>query len=173
MGLPIRAFAAFGLRKLRFLLEAELAWQKSVACLAPLHYAIAMAEQSNNQMAEERTDLAEDRTDWAEDRTLMANERTFAGWMRTGLASVGIGLGFNALFGKLDPIWLPKAIATLFIMIGIFIFWVAERKGCSVQSRLEAHKSEPIERMSMKLVAGAMGLGSAALAVSIWILNFE
>jgi putative membrane protein len=59
-------------------------------------------------------DLAKDRTDWAEDRTLMANERTFAGWMRTGLASVGLGLGFNALFGKLEPWWIPRLIATIF-----------------------------------------------------------
>lgn len=57
-------------------------------------------------------DLASTRTDLAEDRTVLANERTFAGWMRTGLAAVGIGLGFNALFGKMEPEWLPKLIAT-------------------------------------------------------------
>ncbi|MBB3991179.1 DUF202 domain-containing protein [Croceicoccus naphthovorans] len=45
-------------------------------------------------------DHAERKTDLAEDRTLLANERTFAGWVRTGLASVGIGLGFHALFEK-------------------------------------------------------------------------
>ncbi|RYF18599.1 MAG: DUF202 domain-containing protein, partial [Oxalobacteraceae bacterium] len=44
-----------------------------------------------------RTELAQDRTDFAEDRTVLAHERSFASWMRTGMASVGIGLGFNAL----------------------------------------------------------------------------
>ena len=50
-------------------------------------------------------ELARDRTDLAEDRTILANERTFAGWMRTGLATIGIALGFQALFGRVDPTW--------------------------------------------------------------------
>ncbi len=125
----------------------------------------------NQELAEDRTDLAEDRTDWAEDRTIMANERTFAGWMRTGLAAVGIGLGFNALFGKLEPAWLPRAIATVFILIGLFIFWAAQHKGCAVQKRLEAHKAEPIKQVNMQVIAGSMALGSAALAVGIWIMD--
>lgn len=130
-----------------------------------------MGNQSSNELAEERTDLAEDRTDWAEDRTIMANERTFAGWMRTGLAAVGIGLGFNALFGKLQPDWLPKLIATVFIIIGVFIFFAAQKKGCEVQSRLEAHKAEPIKSVNIQLIAAAMALGSSALAVGIWIME--
>ncbi len=129
------------------------------------------ADKSSNDLAEDRTDLAEDRTDWAEDRTLMANERTFAGWMRTGLAAVGIGLGFNALFGKLEPAWLPKAIATVFIIIGLFIFYAAQNKGCAVKKRLEAHKAEPLDTMNMQLIAAAMAVGSASLAVGIWIMD--
>ncbi len=128
-------------------------------------------DKSSNDLAEERTDLAQDRTDWAEDRTLMANERTFAGWMRTGLASVGIGLGFNALFGKLEPFWIPRAIATLFIMIGIFIFWAAQKKGCAVQSRVEAHSASPIERQQLRLIASAMGFASFCLAIGMWAIE--
>lgn len=128
-------------------------------------------EKSSNELAEERTDLAEDRTDWAEDRTIMANERTFAGWMRTGLAAVGIGLGFNALFGKLEPAWLPRLIATAFILIGVFVFWAAQRKGIAVKERLEAHKAEPIQSINIRLIAGAMALGSLALAVSVWVMD--
>ena len=129
-------------------------------------------DKSSNELAEDRTDLAEDRTDWAEDRTVMANERTFAGWMRTGLAATGIGLGFNALFNTLEPAWVPKAIATLFIAIGIFIFWAAQRNGCSVHARLSAHKAEPIKSTNMKLIASFMALASAGLGVAIWVLKF-
>ena len=57
----------------------------------------------DGDLGAKRTSFAEDRTDWAEDRTAMANERTFAGWMRTALAAIGIGIGFNALFDKLEP----------------------------------------------------------------------
>lgn len=123
-----------------------------------------MSDKDNN-------DLAKDRTDWAEDRTLMANERTFAGWMRTGLASVGLGLGFHALFGKLEPWWIPRLIATIFIIIGIFIFYQAQKNGCNVQERMAAHKSEPIDTGNLKLIAGLMALASTMLAIGMWIIN--
>ncbi|GMN02029.1 YidH family protein [Erythrobacter sp. MTPC3] len=129
-------------------------------------------KSSSNELAEERTDLAEDRTDWAEDRTVMANERTFAGWMRTGLAAVGIGLGFNALFNSMEPAWVPRLIATGFICIGVFIFWSAQKNGCEVHDRLHAHHAEPIKSTNLKLVAGFMALGSVALAVAIWVMRF-
>ena len=129
-------------------------------------------DSSSNALANERTDLAEDRTEWAEDRTIMANERTFAGWMRTGLAAVGIGLGFNALFGKLEPLWVPKAIATLFMIIGIFIFWAAQRNGCAVQARLNSHQATPVKPTNMRIISGLMGSGAIALIIAIWAMNF-
>lgn len=131
-----------------------------------------MSEQkSSNELAEDRTELAENRTDWAEDRTLMANERTFAGWMRTGLAAVGIGLGFNALFGKMEPFWAARGIATLFILIGIFIFWAAQQKGCAVQDRIEAHKASPVKRSQLQFIAAAMSVASLALGIGIWTID--
>jgi len=76
----------------------------------------------------DQKELAASRTDLAEDRTLLAHERSFAGWIRTGMAAVGIGLGFNALFDALKPAWIPKAIATAFLLIAIFIFVSSERR---------------------------------------------
>lgn len=122
-------------------------------------------------MTKDNQELAEERTDWAEDRTILANERTFAGWMRTGLAAVGIGLGFNALFGKLEPWWLPRLIASLFILIGLFVFYMAQRNGCRVQSRLDAHDATPMQGMNLKLIAGAMAVGSGSLAVGMWLID--
>ena len=116
-------------------------------------------------------DLSSTRTAWPEDRTLLANERTFAGWMRTGLAAVGIGLGFNALFGKLEPWWLPRAIATIFIIIGLFVFYMAQRNGCRVQSRLSAHDATPMQGMNLKIIAGFMAFGSACLAIGMWLIE--
>ncbi len=130
-------------------------------------------DSPGNELANERTDLAENRTEWAEDRTIMANERTFAGWMRTGLAAVGIGLGFNALFGKLEPVWVPKAIASLFMIIGIIIFWVAQRNGCAVQDRLNSHQATPVKPTSMRVISGLMTLGAVTLIVAIWMMDFS
>ena len=79
-----------------------------------------------------KSDLAEDRTELAEDRTLLANERTFAGWMRTGLASIGLGLGFHALFNRMEPGWVPRAIATAFMLVGVFVIFAAQRRASRV-----------------------------------------
>lgn len=128
---------------------------------------------TSNDGVSDRTKLAENRTDWAEDRTLMANERTFAGWMRTGMAAVGIGLGFNALFGKLEPAWVPRAIATIFILMGVFIFWAAQRNGCAVQARLNAHHAQPLKGMKLRLVAAALSIGGLALVAAIWMLDIS
>lgn len=122
-------------------------------------------------LADKRTDFAERRTDWAEDRTIMANERTFAGWMRTGLAAVGIGLGFNALFGKLEPVWLPKALATGFILVAIAIFVAAQAKAAAVSKRLECHKAQPMRGMALRLIASGLIAASAGLAGAIWWLD--
>ena len=121
----------------------------------------------------DRNELAEDRTDWAEDRTLMANERTFAGWMRTGLAAIGIGLGFNALFGKLDPVWVAKGIATLFIAIGVFVFWSAQRNARAVQKRMDSHDASPIRTSNIRLIAAALALASVCLTAGIWAIDLR
>lgn len=92
----------------------------------------------------ERGELAAERTDMAEDRTAMANERTFAGWARTAMAAIGIGLAFNALFRTMEPIWVPKAVATIFIGLGVFLVVMAERRACAVSSRLNTHAIKPL-----------------------------
>lgn len=114
--------------------------------------------------------LAQDRTDWAEDRTIMANERTYAGWMRTGLATVGIGIGFNALFTKIEPEWLPRAMASAFILVGIFIFYAARRKSCAVMKRLSSHQARPIKSRQINFIALLLSAASLALLAGIWIM---
>lgn len=116
-----------------------------------------------------RTDLAAERTGWAEDRTLLANERTFAGWLRTGLASVGIGIGFHALFGKLDPPYLARIIATVFVLTGILVFVLAARNANVVCARLQAHTARPLGGSRVNLIAGFFSLGSLALLAGTWL----
>ncbi|WP_183251230.1 YidH family protein [Brevundimonas basaltis] len=118
----------------------------------------------------DRTELAEDRTDLAEDRTAMANERTFAGWARTAMAAIGIGLGFKALFNTMEPTWAPKAIASLFVLLGVFLIWMAERRACVVAGRLNTHAARDMKQMNLKLIALAIGTGSLALVAGIWLL---
>jgi len=118
-----------------------------------------------------QVELAESRTNLAEDRTILAHERSFAGWVRTGLAAVGIGLGFNALFQALDPVWVPKAIATAFLLIAIFIFVSAERRACRVTSRLESHAIRELKPVRIRMLTAALVLATSALIVAIWALT--
>ena len=116
------------------------------------------------------TELAQDRTDWAEDRTVQANERTFAGWMRTGLASVGVGIAIHAIYGKVDLAWLAKLTSTLFIMIGIGVFIIAYRTACKLLERLDANAAEPVPRGNMLAICGSLSTASVVLIGILWII---
>ena len=116
------------------------------------------------------TEMARDRTDWAEDRTILANERTFAGWMRTGMACVALALGLRALFGTFEPTWVPKLVATLFIAIGIVIFWLARNKSCKTTRRMDEHATESQSTAAMTLVASLLTAGALATGLILWWL---
>ena len=124
-----------------------------------------------DQEAQDR--LARVRTDFSEDRTVLANERTFAGWLRTGYAAIGIGLAFNALFSRVDPPWIPKLIATVFLLIAVIILVAAERRASAVFSRLDTHRVKSVKISSVRAVTIANVLATVALIAAIWLLSFE
>ncbi len=125
-----------------------------------------MAEKDQNE-------LAHVRTDFSEDRTVLATERTFAGWLRTGYAGIGIGLAFNALFSRIDPPWIPKLIATAFLLIAVTIFVAADRQASAVLSRLETHKVKSLNSATMRVVTIANVVATVALIGAIWLLTFK
>ena len=111
----------------------------------------------------------DERTILAEDRTLLASERTFAGWVRTGLAAVGIGVGFHVLFQTMSPSWVPKAIATAFLLVGLGVVVAAERRAKAVHDRLSAHVVVTARAMNLRLVTLGVTAGTAALIAAIWL----
>lgn len=133
-----------------------------------------MKSLSSRAMSEHRKDnneLAEERTKFAEDRNIMAMERTFAGWIRTAFAAIGIGVAFRALFGELEPPWLARGIATVFIAAGAFLAISAERRTCHTLKRLKAHQFETPSLPNFRLLAYAVALGAAILIAGLWVLN--
>lgn len=125
-------------------------------------------------MADEtKGDLARERTDYAEDRTVLATERTFAGWLRTGYAGIAIGLAFNALFGRVEPGWIAKLIATAFLLIAVMIFIGAERRASVVLDRLQAHKVQSAKVHNMRIVTIASIAATLALIAALWLLTFK
>ncbi len=116
-------------------------------------------------------DLAARRTEFAEDRNIMAMERTFAGWLRTAFAAIAIGLACRALFGELQPPWLAKAIATLFITAGAALAWAAQRRARQTLGRLDPHEMEQPSGPNFRLLAYAVIVGSAILVAGLWLFN--
>lgn len=129
------------------------------------------SDQSSAKLAEERTEYAEERTDWAEDRTAMANERTFAGWMRTAFAAIGIGIGFNALFENLEPVWIPKLIASGFIVIGMVVMYLAQKRACAAFNRLSSHAVDFPDILPLRILSWAVIAGAASLIGAFWLLK--
>jgi putative membrane protein len=111
------------------------------------------------------------RLDLAEDRTILANERTFAGWVRTALACIALGVGFHALFQSIRPPWLPRVVATAFLLLAIFLVVLAERRAAAVMRRLSAHVVLTARPMNLRIFAAVIVLGAAALIVAIWLVE--
>ena len=118
----------------------------------------------------DKQQLAKERTDWAEDRTLMANERTFAGWMRTGMACIGVALALQAIFGDFDPTWVPKLAANLFLFASVFIFWSACSAAVKTNRRMSEHEAEGLPCGRIKVLAMLMITGAFATGAILWAL---
>jgi putative membrane protein len=109
-------------------------------------------------------------TDFAEDRTILANERTFGSWVRTSLGCIAIGVGFHALFNKVEPSWVPRLIATGFLALAAVIVWLAARRAAAVTKRLSTHVVDRAQRVNLNVIAAAVSLGAITLAGAIWFL---
>lgn len=111
-----------------------------------------------------------DRNDLAEDRTAMANERTFSSWMGTGLGAIGVALGMKAVFGAFDPTWAAKAVATVFLVVAIIIFWSAQRQACKTLNRLRETDFEAKSGRSFTILAVIMTIGAVGTGAILWSL---
>ena len=113
------------------------------------------------------------RNELAEDRTILANERTVGSWMRTSLGCVAIGVGFQGLFPKMEPAWVPRAIATAFLLLAILVIIMAERRAAAVIDRLSTHVVVTARVMNLRLFAALVTLGASALIAAIWTVEIH
>jgi putative membrane protein len=113
------------------------------------------------------------RNDLAEDRTILANERTFGSWMRTSLGCVAIGVAFQGLFSAMQPPWVPRAIATGFLVLAVFVIVLAERRAAAVLQRLSAHAVVTAKVIYLRLFAVLISVGAAALVLAIWTVEIH
>jgi putative membrane protein len=89
--------------------------------------------------------------------------------MRTSFGSVAIGVGFHALFGELQPNWLPRAIATAFLLLAIALILLAERRAAAVTRRLSPHMIVTARPVNLRLFAAIIVFASLVLIAAIWL----
>lgn len=65
---------------------------------------------------------------------------------------------------------MPKAIATSFLLVAIYIFVSAERRARSIIGSLESHNVAVLKPMRIRLLAWALVGATAALAAALWIV---
>lgn len=99
---------------------------------------------------------------------MIANERTFAGWGRTAFASIGLGLGFQAIFKSADPTWVPKSVATLFILLGMLLVWLAGRRADKLLHERSGNKVKLMAPRTFRIMAVTVVIGGAVLISCIW-----
>jgi putative membrane protein len=121
----------------------------------------------------ETEDLARDRTDLAEDRTVLAHERSFASWLRTGMAAIGIALGFHAIFKPVEPTWVGKTIASAFLAIAILIFLSAQHRACRAIAKLEPHLVAALRPVRIRLFCWSLVGATMLLGLAIWLFIEE
>jgi putative membrane protein len=93
--------------------------------------------------------------------------------MRTSLACVAIGVGFHALFPRMEPSWVPRLIATAFLMLAILVIVSAERRAAAVMERLSPHLVVTTQAINLRFLTIAIALAAGALAAAIWLVRFE
>jgi putative membrane protein len=91
--------------------------------------------------------------------------------MRTSLGCVAIGVGFQGLFPTTEPAWVPRAIATGFLMLAILVIIMAQRRATSVISRLNTHAVVNARAINLQIFAVLVSLGSIALIAAIWTVK--
>lgn len=118
---------------------------------------------------DDKNDLAETRTDWAEDRTLLANERTFSNRMGFALGALGVALGLQGVFSAVDPTWIAKTAATVFIALAIYVAVFTYLKAVEMNQRLDSHDANPTRTREMRIVTGLTCTGAIGIAIVLWI----
>ena len=100
----------------------------------------------------------------------MAVERTFAGWMRTSFGAIGIGLGFNALFEAVEPWWVARAIASVFIVLAAALAVVAQHRARKALGRMSGHAVDRPDAPHLRYIAWSVCAGALTLILAIWFL---
>ena len=70
----------------------------------------------------------------------------------------------------MQPSWVPRAIATGFLVLAMLVIILAERRASAVLRRLSSHVVITARTMNLRLFTILICIGSVALMAAIWIV---
>jgi putative membrane protein len=73
----------------------------------------------------------------------------------------------------MDPPWIPKAIATAFLFIAIFVFVSAERRARKVMDRLDTHKVKTLNVGNLRIIMTSTTVATVALIAALWLVKVK
>ena len=111
-----------------------------------------------------------ERTALAGDRTILANERTLGAWWRTAMSALALGLGFAKLFGGMEPAWLVRTGATLLVLLGAIMLFVAQRTYERTARRIETEHVVAVSRGTVRLGTALLAAVAAIVAAAVWMI---
>ncbi len=86
------------------------------------------------------------------------------------MACIALALGLKAVFKDTDYPLVAKAVAEVFIIVAILIFWAAVTKCREAQRRMKDHDVEAQSHQRMTTLASILTLGALATGVILWLL---
>ncbi len=88
----------------------------------------------------------------------------------TGLGALAVALGLQALFRDFEPTWAAKAVASVFVIAALCIFWSGHRSAVSTLTRLDGHKTVSLSRRRMAFLSALLCLAALAVGATLWLL---
>ncbi len=126
--------------------------------------------EQRTQLARQRTDLADHRTKMAEERTqrarfrtMLANERNFSAWLRSGLASIGVGLAVAELLRNTGAGLLPRIFGIILVVLGLTMSGIAFWRYQTMTKILEQEEAPIMPVWIAGFMVGSIAVGSVII----------
>lgn len=120
-------------------------------------------------MADDDPEKTEFRNRLAEDRTVLANERTYTAWVRTGLAALAAGVGFEKFLVGALPEPIIRAVAVILILFSFCAFFLAIWHYTHLGLKLSNAEIRTPPIKSLIVLTAALCLASVLALIGIFI----
>lgn len=73
----------------------------------------------------------------------------------------------------MEPAWVPRAIATGFLLLAVLVIILAQRRAAAVIRRLNTHEVVNARAINLQMFAILVSLGAFALIIAIWTVKIS